>query len=116
MGKSLLGLLLFFFFFTFFSGGAISPSYSQSEDTGPNSCDMAIEAYQKNRQSFINTTRDCLAEAGSGPSASLEDCPSVDREAFISLIREGEILRSELCLNCGTWPEGRLGPGNCETR
>jgi hypothetical protein len=100
-------------FAVFFILSSILVLAQTSLDQG-NPCGEAILQYREDNQVFQNLSRDCHAQAGQDPGVSLDDCPSVDKDLFISLLGKLAADRLQVCQNCrATWPKKELEPGTC---
>lgn len=100
-------LLLLIFFFSF-------PGSLLCQTTEGDPCDQAIESYQQTYNSFQSLSEACVEEAGKSPAATVEDCPSIDKGTFVSLILELGKDHDWVCQGCnGIWPEKDLGLGTC---
>jgi hypothetical protein len=77
-------------------------------------CAEATMQFQEDNQAFQNLSRDCRGQAGADPAANIDDCPSVNKDLFITLVRKLEDGRYRVCQSCrGTWPKRDLGEGTC---
>ncbi len=111
------GTLIFSLFFSEQVYSQMPLEGAMGEIPAINSCDQAISRYQDTQIAFNNLSERCQNEAGVSSAATLDDCPSVSRTEFISLLGDLERGRYVVCENCaGVWPSNPLGPGACLLR